>query len=425
MNNPTPPIPRHEPNRLWVYLTCLYILTWYLQLGVRIGLLAAIRFEFCLGAFLSLAAFFTYFSKTQKNSPLIGPVLFLLGVFTCYTLFSYDFSHSWDIYFNRVVKFAMLALFLSVFVRTPWALKMVVGAFLLAMLKLGQEGFLGWVTGGQMWQNQGIMRLHGSTPMYAHPNSFSGMAVGCLPFIYFLFPAVSRIWKCTLLVLLVFCAVIILFTGSRTGYVATIGLALVFFMLSPGKAKWHYLVLVAIIGAATLALAPDEYKERFESIFTMQEREGASAETRMEIIYDAVDVYLAHPLGVGVGAFPLVRMEMFGRFQDTHNLYLELLTNIGPVGVIAFFFIIYQILKVNIQIQKRLAGCMSSDQQFMMGCSKAIVAFIWARLFLGLFGMDTFEIYWWFALGFSGAIWSIVQQGVEDKTVSAYAIIKS
>ncbi|QQG64700.1 O-antigen ligase family protein [Desulfobulbus oligotrophicus] len=414
---------RYQPNRLWVYLTCIYILTWYLQLGLRVGLLGTIRFEFCLGAILSLAAFSTYFSIPEKNSPLFGPVLFLLGIFTCYTLFSHDFSHSWNIYFDRVVKFAMLAVFLSVFVRTPWALKMVVGAFLLAMLKLGQEGFVGWVTGGQVWQNQGIMRLHGSTPMYGHPNSFSGMAVGCLPFIYFLFPTVARIWKCALLLLLAFCAVIIIFTGSRTGYVATIGLGLVFFVLSPGKAKWRYFILAGLIGAVTLAFAPDEYKERFESIFTMQEREGASSETRMEIIHDAVDVYLAYPLGVGVGAFPLVRMEMFGRFQDTHNLYLELLTNLGPVGVIAFFMVIYQIFTVNKQIQKRLLGCRSPDQQFVAAVSKAVVAFIWARLFLGLFGMDTYEIYWWFAIGLSGAMWTIVQLGTTENTVSDHAIL--
>jgi O-antigen ligase len=225
-----------------------------------------------------------------------------------------------------------------------------------------------------------------------------------------------------LLLLLVFCTVIIIFTGSRTGYVATIGLGLVFFVLSPGKTKWRYLILAGLIGAATLAFAPDQYKERFESIFTMQEKEGASAETRMEIITDAIDVYLAYPLGVGIGAFPLVRMEMFGRFQDTHNLYLELLTNLGPVGVIAFFMVIYQIFTVNKQIQKRLLGCRSPDQQFVAAVSRAVVAFIWARLFLGLFGMDTYEIYWWFAIGLSGAMWSIIQSDVKKDTNPSHVV---
>lgn len=408
------PIFRQESKRLFVYLTCVYILTWYLQLGNRVGMLGAIRFEFLLGFVLSLGALFTYFSEPQKHTPLLKPVLLFFGILTLYTFFSHDFSFSWNVYYNRVVKFSMLAMFLSVFVRTPWALKMVVGAFLLAMLKLGQEGFVGWLTGGQVWENQGIMRLHGSVPMVGHPNSFSGMAVGCLPFIYFLFPAVSKTWKSVLLVLLLFCAVIILFTGSRTGYVATIGLGMVFFINNSPRDRWRYLILAGLVASATVVFAPADYKERFQSIFTMQEKQGASAETRVEILSDAIQVFLAHPMGVGVGAFPLVRTEMFGRGQDTHNLYLELLTNLGPIGLVAFCILVYQILKVNKQIQKQLSKASLPDQQFIYAVSRSIEAFIWARLFLGLFGMDTYEIYWWFAIGITGAAYNLAKYPVEN-----------
>ena len=104
------PIFRQESKRLFVYLTCVYILTWYLQLGNRVGMLGAIRFEFLLGFVLSLGALLTYFSEPQKHTPLLKPVLFFLGILTLYTLFSHDFSFSWNVYFNRVVKFAMLAM---------------------------------------------------------------------------------------------------------------------------------------------------------------------------------------------------------------------------------------------------------------------------------------------------------------------------
>ena len=412
------PIFRQESKRLFVYLTCVYILTWYLQLGNRVGMLGAIRFEFLLGFVLSLGALFTYFSEPQKHTPLLKPVLLFFGILTLYTFFSHDFSFSWNVYYNRVVKFSMLAMFLSVFVRTPWALKMVVGAFLLAMLKLGQEGFVGWLTGGQVWESQGIMRLHGSVPMVGHPNSFSGMAVGCLPFIYFLFPAVSKTWKSVLLVLLLFCAVIILFTGSRTGYVATIGLGMVFFINNSPRDRWRYLILAGLVASATVVFAPADYKERFQSIFTMQEKQGASAETRVEILSDAIQVFLAHPMGVGVGAFPLVRTEMFGRGQDTHNLYLELLTNLGPIGLVAFCILVYQILKVNKQIQKQLSKASLPDQQFIYAVSRSIEAFIWARLFLGLFGMDTYEIYWWFAVGITVAVYNLAKYPAENLRVS-------
>jgi putative inorganic carbon (hco3(-)) transporter len=395
--------------RFFVYLTCIYILTWYLQVGNRIEFLGTIRFEFLLGSFLSACALFKFISSPEKTSPIFAPALFFLGVMSLYTLFSYDIAYSWQVFFNRVIKFCMLAVFFSAFIRTPWALKMAVGAFLLAMLKLGQEGFLGWYLGGLVWESQGILRLHGSVPLYAHPNSFSGLAVGCLPFIYYLFPTVSKLWKGFLILLLIFCVVIIVFTGSRTGYVATLGLCMVFFIKSHGMARWRYLFLAFLMSVGAVFAAPADYVERFQSIYTLQEKEGASAETRLEILDDAVNVYLAYPLGVGVGAFPLVRNEMFGRSQDTHNLYFELLTNLGPLGLIAFFVLIFRLLRTNREIQKQLASMEFHDKPYILAISHAIVAFIYARLILGLFGMDAYEIYWWFAIGITVALWAIVQ----------------
>lgn len=398
---------KREPHKIFVYLTCLYILTWYLQLGNRISLLGTVRFEFLLGSLLSVCAFYAYAASKTTRSPFLGPVLFFICILLGYTFFSYDFYYSWEIFFNRVVKFAMLAFFLAAFIRTPWALKMVVGAFLLAMLKLGQEGFIGWWTGALVWENQGVMRLHGSVPLYQHPNSFSGMAVGCLPFIYYLFPVVSKCWKALLIILLFFCGVIILFTASRTGYVAALALALFFFANSSKKDRVLFFIAFALFAASAFYLTPTSYQHRFQSIFTLKEKEGASASTRLEIIQDAVDVYLTYPFGVGVGAFPLVRQAMFGRSQDTHNLYLELLTNLGPLGLIAFLILVYKILITNNIIQKQIELIDVNEKKFIKAVSKAIKAFIVSRLFLGIFGMDTYEIYWWFSVGLTSSMLNI------------------
>lgn len=407
---------KRDPRAFFICLTCIYMLTWYLQLGNRVGFLSAIRFEFLLGAFLSICALLEV-SRAQETSPMRGPVILFIAVSGLYTLLSVDISYSWQVYFNRVIKFSMLALFLAAFVRTPWALKMVVGAFLLAMLKLGQEGFWGWWTGGLVWQNQGIMRLHGSVDIYGHPNSFSGMAVGCLPFIYYLYQVVARRWKIVLLILLCFCGIIIIYTGSRTGYVATLGLGIIFFLKSKGRERKRYVLLLTVICFSAAVYAPKEYVSRFDSIFTGKEKEGASAETRLQIIRDAVAVYVNNPLGVGVGAFPIVRKQMFGRSQDTHNLYLEILTNMGPLGVVAFFVLVRRILRTNAEVQQQLSQKEEAEYTYVLAISKAIVAFIYARLFLGLFGMDMYEIYWWFATGMTVAVWSISKMSLNDSSL--------
>lgn len=390
-----------KEQKLFVYLTCIYIFSWYLQIGLRVDILGTIRFEFILGAILSVCAAIKLVNE-RKSTPLKGPVIFFFSVVAFYTAFSYDHAQSWNIFFNRVVKFSMLAAFIAAFVRTEWALKLIIGAFLLAMLKMGQEGFMGTLTGGMIWQNQGIPRLHGVTPLYRHPNSYSGMAVGCLPFIFYLYPVATRWQKAFLAVLFAFSIVIIVFTGSRTGYVATALLGLYFWREKLRIHKFKYtLIGLTVIILAYVAL-PEAYVGRIESIFTLDEAEGSSSDARIQIIKDALSVFFTKPWGVGVAAFPSVRIDMFGRFQDTHNLYLELLTNMSIFGLLAFFVFILKIIVVNKKIAEN-----SNHSPFIRAMSKAIIGFIYARLFLGLFGMDTYEIYWWFALGLTIAIYRI------------------
>jgi len=316
------------------------------------------------------------------------------------------------VYSDRVLKFALVAFFIYVAVNKVADLRVILGFMLLAWLKIGQEGFWGWYTGNLVWENQGIPRLHGSTMMFKHPNSYSGFTVSCLPFCIFLFPAFKSIILRLALVGLFICSlVIIMSAGSRTGYVAVTLGALYFFMkLKKGKVK---IILSAIIVFSVgVNFIPEAYKERFSSIFTGEEKEGNSTASRMEIIEDALILYSHHPLGVGVSSFTKVREEMFGRTQDTHNLYLEILTNIGPLGLVLFVtFIIKLILLNNANsraiITKNLFN--ESDRNLLHHLTLAINGFILLRLLLGMFGMDLYEIYWWIALGFSLSICKLMR----------------
>lgn len=398
-----------EESKPLVYLTCIYIFAWYLQLGNRIGILGAIRFEFLLGSFLIICAIIRLLNNRQPSSPLKKPIIIFFIILIFYTIFSYDQSTSWNIFYERVLKFSMLALFFTAFIHTQWALKLAICAFLLAMMKLGQEGFVGWLTGSMVWENQGVPRLHGQQGgLYGHPNSFSGMAVGCLPFIYYLYPIANRIEKLALVALGVFCLVVIVFTGSRTGYVATGLLAGYFWWEKGGVGKLKFLLLAALLLPIVIYQLPSDYIDRFVSIFTLEEKEGSSSDARLQIIKDAIAVFIEHPWGVGVSAFPTVRIEMFGRFQDTHNLYLELLTNLSVFGLIAFGYFVKTIVRTNRQIATFfVVESDVEDNRFNIACAHAVIAFIYARLFLGLFGMDTYEIYWWFAAGVTMSLWRI------------------
>jgi len=414
-NTPAYEIKSFFRGQLLSYLVGFYIFAFYLELHFRFPILQAIRFQFTYGAIIGAFCLHKYLTDQNKqaNFNSVTKVTFLLiFILGIYTIFSMDRETSFRVYNDRVLKFALLAFFIYAATDKIEDLRVILGFMLLAWLKMGQEGFWGWYTGGLVWENQGIPRLHGSTAMYGHPNSFSGFAVGCLPYAAFLLLCLkSNLLRLGLLALIACCIIIVVTTGSRTGYVAVVIGTLYFFMkLKTGKFKIILLALLTF--TLTINFVPVEYKERFQSIYTGEEKEGRSSDKRKEIMEDAVKIYIKYPLGVGVEGFPKVRMDMFGRYQNTHNLYLEVLTNIGPIGLIVFIVFFAKIITLNLRNIKFLdESCKNTlDIQLLRNVCKATIGFIFMRLVLGLFGMDLYEIYWWVALGITLAVTKLLSR---------------
>lgn len=396
--------------QLLAYLVGFYIFAFYMELHKRISFLETIRFQFIFGAIIGALCFYK-FLKERKSAYELNSVtkvvityLFLMGL---YTIFSMDRETSLVVYSDRVLKFSLVSFFIYAATSKVEDLRVIIGFMLLAWLKIASEGFLGWSTGNMMWENQGIQRLHGSTSMFGHPNSYSGFAVGCLAFSYFLLSAVqSKLLKLCFLILLIFSLVIVVTTGSRTGYVAVaMGAIFLFYRMKKGRGK--LLVIGITVLTIGLNVVSEDYKHRFKSIFTGEEKEGRSSDARIQIIEDAFLIFAEYPMGVGVAAFPKVRTEMFNRFQDTHNLYLEILTNLGLLGIILFFLFISRLISLSRSNIRRVLDGDSfapTDKMFLVGLTKAVIGFILFRLLLGIFGMDMYEIYWWLSLGITLSI---------------------
>ncbi len=423
---PEPPPAYDQQSTVVLIAFAAYVITWFMQLGSRVEFLGAIRFEFLLGIGLIVAALFVPRQKPKVASNLYAYIAWFLVALLTQIPFSANVEYSWLVFVDRVVKFAFMAVFIVVFVRSPTALRFFIAAFLLAWFKMGQEGLWGQLSGSLVWQNQGVMRLHGVTGLYEHPNSFSGLGLGMLPFIYYLFPLANKWQKMFLLVLLAFALNIVLYTGSRTGYVGFLLFAAYVFWQS--KYKWRTMIVGAIVAVVALPLIPQQYIERFASI-TGSEKEGQSKYRRLEILQDAVTIFVEHPFGVGVAAFPFVRQERFGRSQDTHNLYLEVATNLGIQGFIIWALLIFAVFRSI----RRLLGSLDdqlknlgprgppdadansplakhiADLRLMRAILLAASGYMVIRLSVGFFGMDLYEIYWWFTMGIVIAVHNMNQ----------------
>lgn len=413
------------PTRSWiVFLAFLaFVVARYVQVGARLDILAALRFEFILGIVVIVMVGF----QLANRKPVIGRAMPMLVCISLLFLamivqlpFAADPVLAQTIFMDRVIKFALLTFFMVVMIESPRFLRLFLASFLFSVFYITQEATQGLISGSLVWQNQGIDRLHGAVPIYEHPNSLGGVAMGALPFVAFFFSRVrSRILKLGLLIVACTSLVCVIYSGSRTAYVGL--LAFLGWWLFQADKKKKFLMYGAIGLSIGLAMLPQEYIERFKSIGG-EEKEGQSKETRIVILQDAWIILKENPLGVGVASFPAVRRDRFNRSQDTHNLYLEVATNLGWQGLIVFMALVSVMMweyrraahgfrnqirqlmaagrvpGIPPPLKRRMATHLE-DLRFLVATAQAAGGFILVRLVLGLFGMDLYEVYWWFGAG--------------------------
>jgi hypothetical protein len=140
------------------------------------------------------------------------------------------------------------------------------------------------------------------------------------------------------------------------------------------------------------------------------------------LFFDSLHVFAENPFGVGIGGFRIVQHIEGRNAQETHNLYTQILSEIGIQGFIAFGLLIMMIFRQNLKSlsffkktrehileyrgsleenskQAKEVKRLETDTVFLINLCTAIHLFLVARLILGAFGHDLYEMYWWIAAG--------------------------
>lgn len=188
-------------------------------------------------------------------------------------------------------------------------------------------------------------------------NDFALIINSAIPFAFYFYQA-EKTFKKKILYLLVFALLItaVVCAFSRGGWVTLIGIAFLLALFSSYKIRAA--MLIAIAGGIILLTVPPEFVSEFKTIST----ETGTAINRFELWNAAVRMFLDHPiLGVGLNSFPSV----YGRFymledaysagwRTTHNLFFQLISEMGILGAIFFVLILYWIFKDLLTVQGKL-----------------------------------------------------------------------
>ncbi len=313
-----------------------------------------------------------------------------------------------DVAYEATFEFFKLMVFFFVLVltlRDERDLKFFILAYLGIMsIYVGKSAWEFFVHDRHVFR-MGIRRMVGVDTTYGDPNSFAASIAYSLPFLWAMLRLYWRDnpWIRTALIGYgVLAAVAVVFTGSRSGML----ICLLFLVLAWWESARRFAGLIVLAGALVLGwhYTPEDLKYRFLSTFYKGVAPAAaaadtSAEGRLDGLFHGIQIFFENPvMGVGPGNFPYT----WERAMSSHNLYGQLLGELGAVGFIAFFLLVWTIYRTHRRNRLRIDELQGGDSmagydpglRLMRLLSVASVQTLILLLFNGNFGHNLYRYNW-------------------------------
>lgn len=185
-------------------------------------------------------------------------------------------------------------------------------------------------------------RLGGAPADIINPNELGFVLVTAIPFLhYFLMPRglIVKLFYLTLLVLMLYALIL---TMSRGAFLAL--LVVGWFIFKESKRK-VILIGVACLGVvAAFSVMNDTQRERYLSLVSSDTSQSATAEGRLTGMVSEFTLAMERPIfGFGLGTTAEAKFNTRGRSKASHNMYAEILIELGVVGFIFFARFIFAI----------------------------------------------------------------------------------
>src|ERR1700738_2728047 len=262
-------------------------------------------------------------------------------------------------------------------------------------------------------------RAEGVNSVVGGPNELAGLLLALLP----LLVALLRISRNVLArILLVTCGAVSLvamsLTGSRIAMIGLIAVAIYYTVQS----KYKLLTCIACmaIGCLVWINLPGLYKQRYLTVksYAQGGQLDASNEFRLEVWRGGGRIFLRYPiLGAGAGQFSTAygQIVLAGRhaaWMNPHNLLIQVACELGLVGLAAFVYFLWQIVKgIRFTLRGKRERGFELNYQVAVACSVMFVGVI----ILSLVGHTLYRPYWYLLAGLVAANRNIVYSRLRER----------
>ncbi|WP_161602539.1 O-antigen ligase family protein [Tautonia marina] len=329
-----------------------------------------------------------------KSSGLsVAYFLFAVSMIMCWVLSPWSSSVSSQTLIENYLKVLIFFVILITTIQSERELKLILLGFLGVNALYMLHSFREYLSGRHVYR-MGMARMIGVDTSLGDPNSFAASVMYALPLVTLIGAIIpgrkGRLLTVGYVGLSMAC---IFLSGSRS---ALVGLIIWATMMSLNvKRKLRWIVLIAVLGPLCWSLLPPDHQTRFYTLIDPSvgpANAQESAESRGEGFRLGQKLFAEYPLtGCGPGAW----IPATGSPVESHNLYGQVMGEMGLIGVMTFSTIVFlmtsHVLSIR-SLRRRTLPCTSND--FLRSLAVAIGQALILLLVLGWGGHNLFRFTW-------------------------------
>ena len=402
-----------KKERFAFWMVCLYMVVQYLdpqQIYHRLDFMPWDKIAIGL-AFLTLPM--DPQRRWVRDSTNIWMTLFLSVIFLSSALALFP-EVSWKHWFTFVDWYVIYFLIINT-VTTAERYFIVLAIFLLANFKMAFFGARTWISRGFGFVSWGIVGPPGffqnSADLSTEMLMFSPIAFELAMYVK---PYVKRVTHWFLLAGSVTGAMTVMGASSRGAQVAMAGQS--GWMAIQRKLKLRVVMAMAVALVIGWHLLPAHEKARFETSGTDQ-----TSVQRLDYWKAGLKMVEQHPL-LGVGFFnfaPLYAIRepnhlFFGHAQLPHNIFVQVGTDTGLLGLFIFLALIYRNLKLTTEIRRTCAHTRDAPG-FAPAVARGLALTTWGFVIAGQFNTVSYYPFFWINLALTVSLANIVRKAAADQ----------
>jgi len=202
-------------------------------------------------------------------------------------------------------------------------------------------------------------------------------------------------------------------TGSRTGFVGLVVLTMMVLLVTVRR-KALVLLSAVLVGGVGAALAttvlPDDLQNRYLTLFDSSygpKNAQLSASGRMAGLVHGFEAWEKSPLlGHGPRGFDFAT----GRLGGAHNLYGQIISEVGAVGALVFIALISCFVLNWLEVWRFYRNHPEEPRDFVFYASRSLGLILVLLLLLGWAGHTLYRYNWWWFAAFQAIAVHCVRQ---------------